>query len=101
MHGLKLLRFLFNEDESLRCFESQGEGPKSNADRFMFIVDCELVHVKEVVVEDATITNYATKYCGALMEVVAALGDRNREWEMPKDVVEAFWGSFVEKDGGV
>lgn len=104
LRGLKLIRFFFNEDRSgngLRYFESEGQGPKSTADRFMFLVDCELAHVKEVVVEDATITDYATEYSRALLQVVAALGDRNREWEVPKDVVEAFWGRFVGKDGGV
>ena len=67
----------------------------------MFIVDCELVHVKEVVVEDATITDYATDYGGALLQMMAALGERNREWEMPKEGVEAFWGWFGGTDGGV
>ena len=81
MCDLELLRLPFNEDGSgngLHCFESQGEGPKSNADRFMFLVDRELAYVREVVVEDATITNYATEYGGALLQVVAALGERNR-----------------------
>lgn len=101
MRALKTLRFLLKEDEAgngLRYFET--ETPEKNADRFMFSVDCELAHVAEVVVEDPTVTNYGTVYGGALLRVVAALGDRNREWEMPRDVVEAFWGSFLGKEGG-
>lgn len=102
MRGLKRLRFVFKEDElgnGLNHFESDGEGPEITARRFMKLVDCELSHVQEVMVEDSTVANYATDYGAALLQVVSDLRDRNRAWVKPEAMVRTFWGGFVGKAG--
>ena len=101
MRGLKHLRFVFKEVElrnGLNYFEGDGEGPEITARRFMKLVDCELSHVQEVMVEDSTVTNHATDYGAALMQIVSDLRDRNRTWVKPEIMVEAFWGRFMWKD---
>lgn len=55
------------------------------------------MHVREMVVGDATITDHANAMeCGkALLRVMGALGERNGVWVMLEEVVEAVWGRFV------
>lgn len=117
MRGLQLLRFIFKEKEpgnGLRYFDNEGEGPESNGCRFLFLVDCELAHVKEVAVkedeeeeeeeeeeEDSIMVAKAMDYGLALRRVSAALEDRNRAWESPERVLRTFWGRFVGGDGWV
>ncbi len=101
MRALTSLRFIFEEGQAgngLRFFESDGEGPESNGRRFMYIVDCELAHVKEVTVEDSTVSRQATAYSTAMQQVLSALDGRNREWKPSEQTVVAFWGRFVGKD---
>lgn len=103
MRSLRLLRFVFKEEEvgnGLRYFQSEGEGPESNAHRFMTLVDCELAHVKEVVVEDSTVVDHTTEYGIALLQLVSELGERNQAWEFPEPMVQTFWGGYMGKDGG-
>ena len=101
MRALQSLRFHFKEGEpgnGLRFSESDGEGPEDNGRRFMRIVDRELAHVREVSVEDSTVSYQSTAYSIALRQVVSALDGRNREWESSERTVVAFWGRFVGKD---
>ncbi|CAD6590196.1 MAG: hypothetical protein ASARMPREDX12_004225 [Alectoria sarmentosa] len=103
MRNLRLLRFVFKEEEfgnGLRYFQSAGEGPESNRERFMTLVDCELAHVKEVVVEDSTVVDHTTDYGVALLRLVSELGERNKDWELSEPRAQTFWGGCMGKDGG-
>lgn len=103
MRGLQHLRFVFKEDEvgnGLNYFESDGEGPEIAARRFMKLVDCELTHAQEVMVEDSTVANYTTDYGVVLLQVVSDLRDRNRAWVKSEAIVQTFSGGFMWKDGG-
>ena len=104
MRSLRVLRFLFKEEEvgnGLRYFQSEGEGPESNGRRFMKLVDCELAHVKEVVVEDSTVVDHTTDYGVALLWLISELGERNKAWELSEPMVQTFWGGYMGKDGAV
>ncbi|KAF6220880.1 hypothetical protein HO133_002560 [Letharia lupina] len=95
MRGLRLLRSILKAEEpghGLRYSDNEREGPESNGRRFMELVHGEFTHVKEVTVEGSTAVDYTTGDGVALPRVMSALGERIKGWEVPKLMVQIFWG---------